>query len=58
VLERLDVDVRRPALHRVREQPVDQLHHRRVVGQVLRLDVLVRLLLDDLEVVRGFDVLE
>src|SRR2546425_4050601 len=43
VFERLEVDVRRAALHRVRQEPVDELHHRRVVRQILRLDVLVHL---------------
>src|SRR6266576_3373485 len=55
VLERLDVDVRGPPLYRVRQQPVDQLHDRRVVRQVLRLDVLVLRLCHHLQIFRRFD---
>ena len=59
LFKRLDVDVGRPALHSVGEDAVDQLHHRRVLGQVLRLDLLVLLLLDDLEVgLLGLDALQ
>ncbi len=50
MLKRLDVNVGRAAFHGVGEQAVDQLHHRRVVGEVLGLDVFVRLVLDHLQV--------
>jgi len=50
MLEGLDVNVRRAALHGVGEQAVDELHDRSVVGQVLFLDVFVFLILDDLEI--------
>src|SRR6266700_2026865 len=54
----LDVDVRGAALHRVREQAVDELDHGSVVGQVLRLDVFVLLILDNLEILGRLDRLE
>src|SRR5881394_1470137 len=58
VLERLDMDVGGAALYGVGEESVDQLDDRRIVGQVLRLDVLVLLVLDDLEVFRRLDRLQ
>ena len=50
LLERLDVDIARPLVHRVRDERVDELDDRRVLAHAPRRARIVVHLLDDLEV--------